>query len=74
MTTELSTTAETIAKLNTAVEASRQARAVDLTKPAPLEPWEIEDALTGHEHDGCPARTVGDGPTVCMVHNVVIPR
>jgi hypothetical protein len=76
--TKPSTTAAAIDELNAAIAASRSARAVDLFKPGALEPWEIEDALNGslpgHEHDACPARTVGNGPTVCMIHDVEIPR
>lgn len=73
MTTELSTVAEAIDKLRAAMRALHP---VSLTKTSPMEPWDIEDMMTAPVggHDACPARTVGDGPTVCMVHHVEIPR
>ena len=75
MTTELNTVAEAIDKLRAAMRALHLAGPVSLTKTSPMEPWEIEEMLTAPvSHDACPARTVGDGPTVCMVHHVEIPR
>lgn len=47
-----------------------------------LEPWEVDELMAPRrvvlvkraDHDACPARTVGDGATVCMAHHVAIPR